>query len=194
MIQSLWVEVLLSWATWRKMDTTPLFLATCFTQVGPSHKAIPVNTFLSYSLLLFLLHLHSTGSHLKSIKMILDNKADVAAIDSNVLKFYLQQNPQDKENLSTVTSLGPMPIYPIVFNSQLSGKLVDPVFFSSYLHFTQINWLYFHYWLRSWCCHDSAGTFLFQGSKMCPGLMIIWCLTWTYKTWYKIEIHAMFMN
>lgn len=188
MIQSLWVEVLLSWATWRKMDTTPLFLATCFTQVGPSHKALPVNTFLSYSLLLFLLHLHSTGSHLKSIKMILDNKADVAAIDSNVLKFYLQQNPQDEENLSTVTSLGPMPIYPIVFNSRLSGKLVDPVFFSSYLHFTQINWLYFHYWLRSLCCHDSAGTFLF------PGLMIIWCLTWTYKTWYKIEIHAMFLN
>lgn len=129
MIQSLWVEVLLSWATWRKMDTTPLFLATCFTQVGPSHKALPVNTFLSYSLLLFLLYLHSTGSHLKSIKMILDNKADVAAIDSNVLKFYLQQNPRDEENLSTVTSLGPMPIYPIVFNSRLSGKPVDPVFF-----------------------------------------------------------------
>lgn len=56
--------------------------------------------------------------------MILDNKADVAAIDSNVLKFYLQQNPQDEENLTTVTSLGPMPIYPIVFNSRLSGKLV----------------------------------------------------------------------
>lgn len=61
--------------------------------------------------------------------MILDNKADVAAIDSNVLKFYLQQNPQDEENLSTVTSLGPMPIYPIVFNSRLSGKPVDPVCF-----------------------------------------------------------------
>lgn len=45
MIQSLWVEVLLSWATWRKMDTTPLFLATCFIQVGPSHKAILVTPF-----------------------------------------------------------------------------------------------------------------------------------------------------
>lgn len=55
--------------------------------------------------------------------MILDNKADVAAIDSNVLKFYLQQNPQDEENLSTVTSLGPMPIYPIVFNSRLSANV-----------------------------------------------------------------------
>lgn len=66
--------------------------------------------------------LHS-GSHLKSIKMILDNKAEVAAIDSNVLKFYLQQNPQDEENLTTVTSLGPMPIYPIVFNSRLSANL-----------------------------------------------------------------------
>lgn len=61
--------------------------------------------------------------------MILDNQADVAAIDSNVLKFYLQQNPQDEENLTTVTSLGPMPIYPIVFNSRLSGKLVDHVLF-----------------------------------------------------------------
>lgn len=60
---------------------------------------------------MFLFHIHFTGSHLKSIKMILDNKADVAAIDSNVLKFYLQQNPQDEENLTTVTSLGPMPIY-----------------------------------------------------------------------------------
>ena len=65
----------------------------------------------------------STGSHLKSIKMILDNKADVAAIDSNVLKFYFQQNPADQDNLSVVTSLGPMPIYPVVFNSRLSGKI-----------------------------------------------------------------------
>ncbi|XP_022341000.2 putative ABC transporter phosphonate/phosphite binding protein PhnD2 [Crassostrea virginica] len=66
--------------------------------------------------------LHS-GSHLKSIKMILDNKADVAAIDSNVLKFYLEQNPADQDNLSVVTSLGPMPIYPVVFNSRLSDNL-----------------------------------------------------------------------
>ncbi|XP_048761568.2 uncharacterized protein LOC125670435 [Ostrea edulis] len=66
--------------------------------------------------------LHS-GSHLKSIQMLLDNKVDVASIDSNVLRFYLQQNPKQRENLSVLTSFGPMPIYPIVFNSRLSTEM-----------------------------------------------------------------------
>lgn len=63
--------------------------------------------------------LHS-GSHLNSIRMILDSKADVAAVDSNVLQYYLKQNPQNSENLSVLTSFGPLPVYPIIFNSRLS--------------------------------------------------------------------------
>lgn len=62
-----------------------------------------------------------TGSHIKSLQMILDKKVDTAAIDSNVLRSFLKVHPEYKEKLTVLTSFGPMPIYPIVFNARMPG-------------------------------------------------------------------------
>lgn len=64
-----------------------------------------------------------SGSHRSSIKMVLDRKADFAAIDSNSLQYYLLEHPEVKKNLKVLTSFGPMPIYPVVFNSRLPADL-----------------------------------------------------------------------
>jgi ABC-type phosphate/phosphonate transport system substrate-binding protein len=56
--------------------------------------------------------------------MVLDRKADFAAIDSNSLQYYLLEHPEVKKNLKVLTSFGPMPIYPVVFNSRLPGKIM----------------------------------------------------------------------
>ena len=63
----------------------------------------------------------SQGSHHRSLQMILDKKADAAAIDSNALQSFLHIHPEYKDKLAILTSFGPMPIYPIVFNSRMSG-------------------------------------------------------------------------
>lgn len=64
-----------------------------------------------------------SGSHRNSIKMVLDRKADVAAIDSNALQYYLLEHPEFKDSIRVLTSFGPMPIYPVVFNSRLPAEL-----------------------------------------------------------------------
>ncbi|OWF40959.1 uncharacterized protein LOC110463096 [Mizuhopecten yessoensis] len=64
-----------------------------------------------------------SGSHLKSIQMVLNKTAASAAVDSTVLYNYLQQNPKYKENITILKSFGPLPIYPVVFNSRLPDDL-----------------------------------------------------------------------
>ena len=64
----------------------------------------------------------STGSHLSSIQNVLDGRVEVASIDSNALKGYFLQHPEKQADLKVLLSLGPLPTYPIVFNSRLPGK------------------------------------------------------------------------
>lgn len=66
--------------------------------------------------------LHS-GAHRNSIRMVIDRKADIAAIDSNTLRFYQKDHPEHKDEIRVLTSLGPMPIQPIVFNKRLPAEL-----------------------------------------------------------------------
>ena len=65
--------------------------------------------------------------------MVLDRKADFAAIDSNSLQYYLLEHPEVKKNLKVLTSFGPMPIYPVVFNSRLPGKIIQGQSQSTYI-------------------------------------------------------------
>ncbi|KAK3083643.1 hypothetical protein FSP39_000684 [Pinctada imbricata] len=67
----------------------------------------------------FFGNLIHSGSHIRSLQMILDKKVDTAAIDSNVLKSFLKEHPEYREKLAVLTSFGPMPIYPIVFNARM---------------------------------------------------------------------------
>ncbi|ESO97728.1 hypothetical protein LOTGIDRAFT_208867 [Lottia gigantea] len=68
-----------------------------------------------------------SGSHLKSIEMVLDGTVDAAAIDSNTLSAYLKSHPHLKDRITIITSFGPMPVYPVVFNSRLPGELKDQI-------------------------------------------------------------------
>lgn len=60
-----------------------------------------------------------SGSHLNSIQMVLENRVDATAIDSNVLIQYLLEHPEHRKEVHVLCSWGPLPIYPIVINSRL---------------------------------------------------------------------------
>ncbi|KAL4224358.1 hypothetical protein ACF0H5_017812 [Mactra antiquata] len=62
---------------------------------------------------------YESGSHLASIDAVLDSRVDVAAVNSNVLSGFLRTRPQLKDDLCILTSLGPLPTYPIVLNTRL---------------------------------------------------------------------------
>ncbi|GFO40296.1 phosphonates-binding periplasmic protein [Plakobranchus ocellatus] len=62
-----------------------------------------------------------SGSHLNSIKMVRDATVLAAAVDSAVLAGYLQEHEEDKEKFVSLASLGPLPIFPILFNDRLPG-------------------------------------------------------------------------
>lgn len=66
-----------------------------------------------------------TGTHLRSIKAVLQRSADFATIDSTVWDAYAAQNPKQRRLLRVVTSLGPFPAPPIVVkkNAPLALRL-----------------------------------------------------------------------
>ncbi|XP_014672227.1 PREDICTED: uncharacterized protein LOC106812770 [Priapulus caudatus] len=71
----------------------------------------------------FFGHIVETGSHIKSLEMILNSTVDGACIDSNVLASYLMKNPSMKDKLHVIASLGPLPAYPVVINKNLPESL-----------------------------------------------------------------------
>jgi len=81
----------------------------------------------------FFGHLLYSGSHLKSIEMVLNKQADAAAVDSNSLAMYLSRNPQHASEIYCVESWGPLPPYPILINKRLSESLKNEIE-SSLLH------------------------------------------------------------
>ena len=54
--------------------------------------------------------------------MLLDGRVDAAAIDSNVLQYFLLEHPEYKDRLHVMTSVGPLPAPPVVVNSRMNGK------------------------------------------------------------------------
>ncbi|XP_013420778.1 uncharacterized protein LOC106181064 [Lingula anatina] len=64
-----------------------------------------------------------SGSHLNSIRMVLDRVVDVAAIDSNCLRAFLKKNPELRSSIHILTTWGPMSVYPMVVNARLPEEL-----------------------------------------------------------------------
>ncbi|RUS74645.1 hypothetical protein EGW08_017599 [Elysia chlorotica] len=64
-----------------------------------------------------------SGSHLNSIKMVRDATVEAAAVDSAVLAGYLQEHEDDKDNFISLASLGPLPIFPFLFNDRLPDQI-----------------------------------------------------------------------
>jgi phosphonate transport system substrate-binding protein len=64
-----------------------------------------------------------SGSHPASVRLVADGTADVASIDSNVLKILLEQTPTLREEVRVLESWGPYPIQPVVVRTDLDQAL-----------------------------------------------------------------------
>ncbi|XP_072030086.1 uncharacterized protein [Amphiura filiformis] len=71
----------------------------------------------------FFGHLLQSGSHLKSIDMVVNKDVDGAAIDSTTMALMMEKNPDLKRQLHILTSWGPLPIQPIITRKSLPNDL-----------------------------------------------------------------------
>ena len=66
-----------------------------------------------------------SGSHLRSMEMIVGGEVDAAIIDSNVLRIKLRSDPGLGERLRVIETWGPFPIQPVVLRSDLHPNLAE---------------------------------------------------------------------
>ena len=64
-----------------------------------------------------------SGSHPASVRLVADGRADLASIDSNVLKILLEQTPTLWDEVRVLESWGPYPIQPVVVRTDLDPAL-----------------------------------------------------------------------
>ena len=64
-----------------------------------------------------------SGSHPASVRLVADGRADVASIDSNVLKILLERTPALREEVRVLEWWGPYPIQPVVVRTDLDPAL-----------------------------------------------------------------------
>jgi phosphonate transport system substrate-binding protein len=64
-----------------------------------------------------------SGSHPASVRLVADGGADVASIDSNVLKILLERTPVLRDKVRVLESWGPYPIQPVVVRTGLDLAL-----------------------------------------------------------------------
>jgi len=60
-----------------------------------------------------------SGAHVNSLRMIVDRRVDCAAIDSTVLEWAAQEQPEISEHLRVIETLGPSPIPPWVISKSV---------------------------------------------------------------------------
>ncbi len=64
-----------------------------------------------------------TGSHLQSLRLVLNGEAETTALDSHLLDVLLEQQPELQTALRVVAVLGPSPIPPLVVQKHLAPDL-----------------------------------------------------------------------
>jgi ABC-type phosphate/phosphonate transport system substrate-binding protein len=57
--------------------------------------------------------------------MILQRKAHASAVDSNALQMFLRENPNEKGELFSIATWGPLPPYAIVVRKTLDSQVKD---------------------------------------------------------------------
>ncbi len=67
----------------------------------------------------------ASGSHQRSIRLVLDGEVDASGIDSTVLELELTQRPDLAPALRVVESIGPCPVPPVVVSTRLPGALKE---------------------------------------------------------------------
>ncbi|CAD5120882.1 DgyrCDS9433 [Dimorphilus gyrociliatus] len=73
----------------------------------------------------FFSNMLESGSHLNSIKMVREQRVECASVDSNALKFYLKSYPHAHDDFIAISSLGPLPVQPIVVRSSLPTEIKE---------------------------------------------------------------------
>ncbi len=68
-----------------------------------------------------------SGSHQRSIRLVVDGLADCSAIDSTVLEQELRNSPQLSHCLRVVESIGPCPMPPVVAAQRLGSAFINKV-------------------------------------------------------------------
>lgn len=71
----------------------------------------------------FFGELRQSGSHLRSLELVAAGEADVAAIDSNVLRLVARRSPAAAARVRILHSVGPWPIQPVVVRSTLAPSV-----------------------------------------------------------------------
>ncbi len=64
-----------------------------------------------------------SGSHLNSLQMVVDGRADTAAIDSTILDCELHRRPELGSLIRVVETLGPSPSPPLIVSQQLPSGI-----------------------------------------------------------------------
>lgn len=75
----------------------------------------------------FLGQAFPSGGHMKSLTMILQRKVDMAALDSTVLDWVWQTQPDIRRHLRVIASLGPSPIPPLVIQKSVPSALAGHI-------------------------------------------------------------------
>lgn len=83
---------------------------------------------------------NSAVSHLQCIYLVLNRQVDATAVDSNCLQIFLERNPNFKNQIHVLTSLGPLPPYPIVVNKNMSEELKTEIVEALLQMHTQPKW------------------------------------------------------
>jgi len=68
-----------------------------------------------------------SNNHLQSIHMVLNKQSDAAAVDSNCLQIFLNRNPSFCNEISVLTSWGPLPPYPLVVTKNMPQFLREEI-------------------------------------------------------------------
>ncbi|XP_075220057.1 uncharacterized protein LOC142323761 [Lycorma delicatula] len=64
-----------------------------------------------------------SGSHLQTLRMVVNKQAQAGAVDANSLQYQRQFLHDGGKDIYILDSLGPLPPYPILINSRLDAKL-----------------------------------------------------------------------
>jgi phosphonate transport system substrate-binding protein len=68
-----------------------------------------------------------SGSHQRSIRLVVDGQADCSAIDSTVLEQELRDSPKLSHRLRVIDSIGPCPMPPVVAAQHLGSALIGTI-------------------------------------------------------------------
>ena len=66
-----------------------------------------------------------SGSHQRSIRLVVDGLADCSSIDSTVLEQELRDSPELSHHLRIIESIGPCPMPPVVVSQRLGTALIN---------------------------------------------------------------------